>query len=175
MQQCQFLPLQELQEAQGNKILPFVLSHWCFIIVWHYESEFVFICLFTCRDSVRAITSLPVSPCSSPLRHYGPAHKSGLLSPPHPAYAMMGHSGYNSNDYSSYTTMRPSPSYTFDPWRETSPYRAHTPPGGSPRTRPIWLCKYQQNQKIFPSLSGMLHGWIWEDIVYSCPLYLSDS
>ncbi|XP_062147983.1 mitogen-activated protein kinase kinase kinase 3 [Alnus glutinosa] len=89
------------------------------------------------RDSIRAITSLPVSPCSSPLRHYGPAHKSGLLSPPHPAFAMMGQSGYNSNDYSSYTTMRTSPSYTFDPWRETSPYRAHTPPGGSPRTRPI--------------------------------------
>ncbi|XP_059432018.1 mitogen-activated protein kinase kinase kinase 3 [Corylus avellana] len=89
------------------------------------------------RDSIRAITSLPVSPCSSPLRHYGPAHKSGFLSPPHPTYAMMGQSGYNSTDYNSYTTMRASPpSYTFDPWRETSPYRAHTP-GSSPRTRPI--------------------------------------
>uniref|UniRef100_A0A2N9ERX0 mitogen-activated protein kinase kinase kinase n=1 Tax=Fagus sylvatica TaxID=28930 RepID=A0A2N9ERX0_FAGSY len=87
------------------------------------------------RDSVRAITSLPVSPCSSPLRQYGPAHKSCFLSPPHPAYAMVGQSGYNFNEYSSYT-MRPNTTYTLDLWQETSPYRAHTP-GGSPRTRPI--------------------------------------
>ncbi|GMY12465.1 mitogen-activated protein kinase kinase kinase 3 [Fagus crenata] len=87
------------------------------------------------RDSVRAITSLPVSPCSSPLRQYGPAHKSCFLSPPHPAYAMVGQSGYNFNEYSSYT-MRPNTTYTLDLWQETSPYRAHIP-GGSPRTRPI--------------------------------------
>ncbi|KAL4632572.1 hypothetical protein ACB092_04G061100 [Castanea dentata] len=87
------------------------------------------------RDSARTITSLPVSPCSSPLRQYGTAHKSCYLSPPHPAYAMTGQSGYNFNEYSSYT-VRPNTAYTLDPFHETSPYRAHTP-GGSPRTRPI--------------------------------------
>lgn len=139
MQQCQFLRLLELRKAQGNNIPPFILSfmlHNC-MALWNWLCFHI----LTCRDSIRAITSLPVSPCSSPLRHYGPAHKSGFLSPPHPTYAMMGQSGYNSTDYNSYTTMRASPpSYTFDPWRETSPYRAHTP-GSSPRTRPIWLCK----------------------------------
>ncbi|KAL6225432.1 hypothetical protein ACLB2K_004282 [Fragaria x ananassa] len=90
------------------------------------------------RDNARMITSLPVSPCSSPLRQYGPAHKSCFLSPPHPTYAMMGQSGqsnYNLNEYSSYTT-RPNTSYTLEPWRESPLLRPQTP-GGSPRTRPI--------------------------------------
>ncbi|KAG7595123.1 Protein kinase domain [Arabidopsis thaliana x Arabidopsis arenosa] len=48
------------------------------------------------RENVRAITSLPVSPCSSPLRQLGPAYKSCFLSPPHPSYAFPGQdSGYN--------------------------------------------------------------------------------
>ncbi|XP_010501010.1 PREDICTED: mitogen-activated protein kinase kinase kinase YODA isoform X2 [Camelina sativa] len=48
------------------------------------------------RENVRAITSLPVSPCSSPLRQLGPAYKSCFLSPPHPSYAFPGlDSGYN--------------------------------------------------------------------------------
>ncbi|XP_050388079.1 mitogen-activated protein kinase kinase kinase 3 [Argentina anserina] len=87
------------------------------------------------RDNARMITSLPVSPCSSPLRQYGPAHKSCFLSPPHPTYAMMGQSNYNVNEYSSYTT-RPNISYTLEPWRENFLLRPQTP-GGSPRTRPI--------------------------------------
>ncbi|XP_004288333.1 PREDICTED: mitogen-activated protein kinase kinase kinase YODA [Fragaria vesca subsp. vesca] len=87
------------------------------------------------RDNARMITSLPVSPCSSPLRQYGPAHKSCFLSPPHPTYAMMGQNNYNLNEYSSYTT-RPNTSYTLEPWRESPLLRPQTP-GGSPRTRPI--------------------------------------
>ncbi|CAH8375100.1 unnamed protein product [Eruca vesicaria subsp. sativa] len=37
------------------------------------------------RENVRAITSLPVSPCSSPLRQLGPAYKSSFPSPQHPS------------------------------------------------------------------------------------------
>ncbi|KAG2711564.1 hypothetical protein I3760_04G082900 [Carya illinoinensis] len=88
------------------------------------------------RDSIRAITSLPVSPCSSPLRQYGTGHKSCFLSPPHPTYAIMGQIGKNLNEYSSYTTSRPNATFTLEPWQEISPYSVHTP-GGSPRTRPI--------------------------------------
>ncbi|KAK9950105.1 hypothetical protein M0R45_005607 [Rubus argutus] len=87
------------------------------------------------RENARTITSLPVSPCSSPLRQYGPAHRSCFLSPPHPAYAMMGQSNYNLNDYSSYTT-RPSTLYPLEPWPEAPLLRPQTP-GGSPRSRPI--------------------------------------
>ncbi|XVF14882.1 hypothetical protein REPUB_Repub09cG0099100 [Reevesia pubescens] len=86
------------------------------------------------RDNARAITSLPVSPCSSPLR-YGPAHKSCFLSPPHPAYQFVGQSGYNLGDFSG-TALRPNPRYTQDPWLETSQLKVQTP-GTSPRTRPI--------------------------------------
>ncbi|KAJ9704087.1 hypothetical protein PVL29_005393 [Vitis rotundifolia] len=87
------------------------------------------------RDSVRMITSLPVSPCSSPLRHYGPAHKSCFLSPPHPSYPIVGQSSYNSNDYSLYPT-RTITKYTHDPWSDNPPFKSLTP-NGSPRTRPI--------------------------------------
>lgn len=87
------------------------------------------------RENARTITSLPVSPCSSPLRQYGPSHKS-FLSPPHPSYAVMGQSsGYNLGDYSGYPT-RSNPRYINDPWLETSLLKAQTP-GTSPRSRPI--------------------------------------
>ncbi|KAF4403709.1 hypothetical protein CsatB_023480 [Cannabis sativa] len=98
------------------------------------------------RDNARTITSLPVSPCSSPLRQYaGGAQRSFLLSPPHPTFAMMGqsaynineYSSYNMNEYSSYPTRSSTVSYTRDPFREIVPQRkAHTP-GGSPRARYI--------------------------------------
>ncbi|CAL0305279.1 unnamed protein product [Lupinus luteus] len=83
------------------------------------------------RDNTRMITSLPVSPCSSPLRQYGPAHNSCFLSPPHPSYTMMGHNNLNSYP------LRSNAAFTLDPWQERSPYRGHTPSGGSPRTRLI--------------------------------------
>ncbi|TYI31140.1 hypothetical protein ES332_A05G432900v1 [Gossypium tomentosum] len=90
--------------------------------------------LRTPRDNARTITSLPVSPCSSPLR-YGPAHRSCFLSPPHPAYQFVGQSGHNLGDFSG-NTSRPNPRYTHDPWLETPQLKVQTP-GTSPRTRPI--------------------------------------
>ncbi|ESW09718.1 hypothetical protein PHAVU_009G150500 [Phaseolus vulgaris] len=78
------------------------------------------------RDNTRMITSLPVSPCSSPLRQYGPAHKSCFLSPPHPSYTLMGQ-----NTLPSYP-VRSNATFALDPFQEKSFYKAHTP-GGSPR------------------------------------------
>ncbi|KAK8653496.1 hypothetical protein V6N13_127492 [Hibiscus sabdariffa] len=86
------------------------------------------------RDNARAITSLPVSPCSSPLRH-GTAHKSCFLSPPHPAYQFVGQSSYMLGDFST-NASRPNPKYTQDPWLQTSLPKVQTP-GTPPRTRPI--------------------------------------
>ncbi|XP_052188839.1 mitogen-activated protein kinase kinase kinase 3 isoform X2 [Diospyros lotus] len=91
--------------------------------------------LMSPRENARTITSLPVSPCSSPLRHSGPAYRSCFLSPPHPSYALMGQGGYNLNDYSMHP-MRPTTTYTPDPWHEISQFKAQTP-GGSPRLRHI--------------------------------------
>ncbi|MBA0561965.1 hypothetical protein Golob_007059 [Gossypium lobatum] len=86
------------------------------------------------RDNARAITSLPVSPCSSPLR-YGAAHKSCFLSPPHPAYQFVGQSGYNLCGISG-NASRPNPKYTLDPWLQASLLKVQTP-STPPRTRPI--------------------------------------
>ncbi|CAL0327584.1 unnamed protein product [Lupinus luteus] len=83
------------------------------------------------RDSTRMITSLPVSPCSSPLRQYGPAHKSFFFSPHHPSYTMIGQNNLNSYP------LRSNAAFTLEPWQEKSLYKAHTPPGGSPRMRLI--------------------------------------
>ncbi|KAJ7945244.1 Mitogen-activated protein kinase kinase kinase [Quillaja saponaria] len=80
------------------------------------------------RDNVRTMSSLPVSPCSSPLRQYGPAHKSCFLSPPHPSYARMGQNTYW-NDISSYP-VRSNNTDTLDLFKVQTP-------GGSPRRRLI--------------------------------------
>lgn len=87
------------------------------------------------RDNARTIASLPVSPCSSPLRQYGTANRNFFLSPPHPNIAMVGQNGYNMNAYSSYP-LRSNALYTLDLLREVPLLKAQTP-GGSPRTRPI--------------------------------------
>jgi mitogen-activated protein kinase kinase kinase 3 len=86
------------------------------------------------RDHTRMITSLPVSPSSSPLRQYGTDHRSCFYSPPHPSYTIMGQNSYTLNDTPSYP-VRSNATFTLDPWHETSRYKAHTPPGGSPRMR----------------------------------------
>ena len=107
-------------------------------------------CFF--RDNTRMITSLPVSPCSSPLRQYGPAHKSCFLSPPHPTYTLMGQ-----NTLPSYP-VRSNATFTLDPFHETAFYKAHTP-GGSPR-RLIWVadCIYLKN--LLVSLACLVVcGW----------------
>ncbi|KAJ8769210.1 hypothetical protein K2173_000985 [Erythroxylum novogranatense] len=86
------------------------------------------------RDDGKMIaSSLPVSPCSSPLRQYGPAHKSCYLSPPHPTFALIGQSGYTVNDYSLYSTR---PSTTYSPIFEPSLMKAQAL-GASPKSRPI--------------------------------------
>lgn len=101
------------------------------------------------------ITSLPVSPCSSPLRQYGPAHKSCFLSPPHPSYPIVAQSSYNLNDYGVFPT-RPTTNYTHDPWSDIPSFKSQTP-GGSPRTRPIWVSKVTRRGKIIPD--GQKNAW----------------
>lgn len=94
---------------------------------------------FARRDnSARMITSLPVSPSSSPLRQFEPAYRSCFLSPPHPSYALVGQSNYNLHDYSVHP-LRHNTTYVLDPWRENPQFKTQTPPGGSPRVRQIWL------------------------------------
>lgn len=85
------------------------------------------------RDNTRMIASLPVSPSSSPLRQHGPDHRSPFFSPPHPSYTIMGQNSYTLNEPS--YPVRSNATFTLDPWHETSRYRSHTPPGGSPRMR----------------------------------------
>ncbi|XP_016477982.1 mitogen-activated protein kinase kinase kinase 3-like [Nicotiana tabacum] len=87
------------------------------------------------REIVKTITSLPVSPTSSPLRQYEPARRSCYLSPPHPAYGIGGQSGYDANDYSMFQT-RPTTRSTLEPWLEIPQFKAQTP-SRSPKTRPI--------------------------------------
>ncbi|XP_058097349.1 mitogen-activated protein kinase kinase kinase 3-like isoform X2 [Magnolia sinica] len=75
--------------------------------------------------SARMNLSLPVSPCSSPLRHLGPAHKSCFLSPPHPVYTMgISHDGLVHHSVSSgiypNTTMKLTVNYP-DPWPDNFP------------------------------------------------------
>ncbi|XP_058226213.1 mitogen-activated protein kinase kinase kinase 3 isoform X2 [Rhododendron vialii] len=93
--------------------------------------------LMSPRDnSARMITSLPVSPSSSPLRQFEPAYRSCFLSPPHPSYALAGQSNYNLHDYSVHP-LRHNTTYILDPWRENPQFKTQTPPGGSPRVRQI--------------------------------------
>ncbi|KAL1538962.1 mitogen-activated protein kinase kinase kinase [Salvia divinorum] len=56
--------------------------------------------LLSPRDDTRMITSLPVSPSSSPLRRDGGAYNSFFLSPPHPSYPYVGQSSQNYSDRS---------------------------------------------------------------------------
>ncbi|XP_076958965.1 mitogen-activated protein kinase kinase kinase 3-like [Bidens hawaiensis] len=66
----------------------------------------------TSKGSPRqTITSLPVSPTSSPLRQ---AYRSGYVSPPHPAYALI---GQNSNTLNQ-VLATPVRSNVLDPWHE---------------------------------------------------------
>ncbi|KAL6523085.1 hypothetical protein OROHE_016380 [Orobanche hederae] len=75
------------------------------------------------RDNARTITSLPVSPSSSPLQHDGATYKSFFLSPPHPAYTSVGQSSRNHNDRW-VSPLRPNSRTSFDPWLEIPQLRA---------------------------------------------------
>ncbi|XP_010530598.1 PREDICTED: mitogen-activated protein kinase kinase kinase YODA-like isoform X2 [Tarenaya hassleriana] len=79
------------------------------------------------RENIRTIASLPVSPCSSPLRQHGPAYKSCFLSPPHPSFVFAGQdSNYNLVDFAA-RPFRANTAYTNDTTIEPSMVRAQTP------------------------------------------------
>ncbi|KAL9260014.1 Mitogen-activated protein kinase kinase kinase 3-like protein [Drosera capensis] len=80
------------------------------------------------RDNSRTITSLPVSPCSSPLRQNGPAWKSCFLTPPHPTFGVATHSSYDPSDILLSPTRANTNNYTFDPWLEATTFRSRTLP-----------------------------------------------
>ncbi|KAF9610434.1 hypothetical protein IFM89_022345 [Coptis chinensis] len=82
------------------------------------------------RDGLRMNMSLPVSPSSSPLRQYGPAHRSCFLSPP-PSYMLAGQSSYGTTDQL-FMSSRQYMNYPTDQWVDIPQLRSQTP-GGSPR------------------------------------------
>ena len=75
------------------------------------------------QSNVRMNMSLPVSPCSSPLRQYRQSNRSCLASPPHPAYSA-GAANYSPINIALYP-MRPSSGLT-DPWLDISQLRTQT-------------------------------------------------
>ncbi|KAL8133005.1 mitogen-activated protein kinase kinase kinase 3-like isoform X2 [Apium graveolens] len=81
------------------------------------------------RNNARNIISLPVSPTSSPLRHYGPAYQSCFMSPPHPSFVLGGQSSYGSNEF----PLKSNTKNLLDPWFEIPQYKSQTPPIRSPR------------------------------------------
>ncbi|KAL8152076.1 hypothetical protein V2J09_021884 [Rumex salicifolius] len=83
-------------------------------------------------DNARTITSLPVSPCSSPLRQRGSVYKSCFLSPPHPSYGWAGQISHHPNKPSLSPT-RSHSKLPLDPWHGSALCKTHTP-GGSPRS-----------------------------------------
>ncbi|KAI3462385.1 hypothetical protein Pfo_019048 [Paulownia fortunei] len=91
--------------------------------------------LISPRDNARTITSLPVSPSSSPLRHDGAAYRSFFLSPPHPSYASVGQSSHNYSDHSLFP-LRPNSRSRIDPWLEIPQLRAQVPGRSPTRTMP---------------------------------------
>lgn len=120
-----------------------------------------------CRGNARLITSLPVSPCSSPLRSYGPAHQSCYLSPPHTSYMGLGQSGYNLNEYA-YNT-RPNALFTLDPSRDSSLLKVQTP-GGSPR-RPLWHTFHEKRRKnILLTSPGIILSIVYQKYVWASRL-----
>ncbi|XP_048569952.1 mitogen-activated protein kinase kinase kinase 3 isoform X1 [Triticum urartu] len=74
-------------------------------------------------SNVRMNMSLPVSPCTSPLRQYRQSNRSCLPSPPHPAYSA-GAANYSPINNVLYPT-RPS-NYLTDPWLETPRQKTQT-------------------------------------------------
>ncbi|CAA2989245.1 mitogen-activated kinase kinase kinase YODA-like [Olea europaea subsp. europaea] len=91
--------------------------------------------LMSPRENERTMTSLPVSPSSSPLRNHGQAHMSYFLSPPHPSYTFAGQKCYNHNEHSM-LPLTPNTSSTLNPLLEIPQFKAYTPVR-SPRTHPI--------------------------------------
>ncbi|XP_073293692.1 mitogen-activated protein kinase kinase kinase 3-like [Primulina huaijiensis] len=84
------------------------------------------ITLMTPRENARTITSLPVSPTSSPLRRDAPAYRNYFLSPPpHPSY-MVGRNNHNYSEHSVFPYRQPNSRSTLDPFLEMPQFRAIT-------------------------------------------------
>jgi len=103
-------------------------SYVCFSFCLSYQKLQLFHCItdiVMCRNpsNVRMNMSLPVSPCSSPLRQYRQSNRSCLASPPHPAYSA-GAANYSPINNALYL-MRPSSCHT-DPWLEISQLKTQT-------------------------------------------------
>ncbi|KAK1288631.1 Mitogen-activated protein kinase kinase kinase YODA [Acorus calamus] len=77
--------------------------------------------------NVRTNLSLPVSPCSSPLRQFGQSHRSCFPSPPHPSFGM---NGYGLSNYATF------PSRQTDTW-STIPPRQAPIQYGSPKMKSV--------------------------------------
>ncbi|KAL3630129.1 hypothetical protein CASFOL_023113 [Castilleja foliolosa] len=82
--------------------------------------------LISPRDNGRTITSLPVSPSSSPLRHDGAAYRSFFLSQPHPSYTTVGQSSHNYGDRP-VSPLRHNSRVLLDPLLEIPQFRAQGP------------------------------------------------
>ena len=98
------------------------------LLLLSYENLHLFHCLTDIvmssnPSNVRMNISLPVSPCSSPLRQYRQSNRSCLASPPHPAYSA-GAANYSPINNALYP-MRPSSGLT-DPWLDISQLRTQT-------------------------------------------------
>ncbi|PIN20787.1 MEKK [Handroanthus impetiginosus] len=89
--------------------------------------------LINLRDNTRTITSLPVSPSSSPLRHNGGAYRNFFLSPPHPSYTPAGPSNHNYTDHSVFP-LQPNSRSTLDPWPDIPQFSAQATVRNSTRT-----------------------------------------
>ncbi|KAF5768095.1 putative mitogen-activated protein kinase kinase kinase STE-STE11 family [Helianthus annuus] len=89
------------------------------------------------RRNTRMITSLPVSPTSSPLRQYGSTYRSGYVSPPHPSFTMIGQSqgNFKFNDVLAVQS-RHNGKMTLDPRYEVPQVKPQTPTR-TPRSRII--------------------------------------
>ncbi|WVZ52941.1 hypothetical protein U9M48_003940 [Paspalum notatum var. saurae] len=74
-------------------------------------------------SNIRMNMSVPVSPCSSPLRQYRQSNRSCLPSPPHPAYSA-GAANYSPINNTLYP-MRPSSGLT-EPWLENFQLKTQT-------------------------------------------------
>lgn len=99
---------------------------------------------FMCSRGNGRFTSLPGSPCSSPIT----GHQSYYLSPPHSSHMGMSQSGYNLNEYT-YNT-RPNTLFTLDPSRDSSLLKVQTHLG-SPR-RTLWLNFSWKKEKYLPHI-----------------------
>ncbi|GAA0184720.1 non-receptor serine/threonine protein kinase [Lithospermum erythrorhizon] len=86
------------------------------------------------RENPRTLASLPVSPCSSPLRQHG-SSQMNFLSPTHPSYASMGQRAYKMNGHALFPVTTNSRS-TLDSWPQIPQLKAPAP-ASSQRARLI--------------------------------------